>query len=77
MMKYAVKMGSGAMIYVPSFIKIGSAIEEFIGEDTQIHRQRGDRISLLIFYSYYRMLRKVTQDLGLRRCDLRNLKEKY
>jgi hypothetical protein len=25
-MKYAVEMGSGAMIYVPSFIKIGSGI---------------------------------------------------
>jgi hypothetical protein len=25
-MKYAVEMGSGAMIYIPSFIKIGSGI---------------------------------------------------
>jgi hypothetical protein len=24
-MKYAVEMGSGVMIYIPSFIKIGSA----------------------------------------------------
>jgi hypothetical protein len=28
--KYAIKMGSGAMIYTPSFIKIGSAIEKLI-----------------------------------------------
>jgi hypothetical protein len=27
-MKYAVEMGSGAMIYVPSFIKIGSGIQK-------------------------------------------------
>jgi hypothetical protein len=27
-MKYAVEMGSGAMIYVPSFIKIGSGIRK-------------------------------------------------
>jgi hypothetical protein len=27
-------MGSGAMLYVPSFIKIGSAIQKLIG-DTQ------------------------------------------
>jgi hypothetical protein len=27
-MKYAVEMGSGAMIYIPSFIKIGSGIPE-------------------------------------------------
>jgi hypothetical protein len=29
-MKYAVEMGSGAMTYIPSFIKIGSAIVNFI-----------------------------------------------
>jgi hypothetical protein len=30
-MKYAVEMGSGAVIYIPSFIKIGSGIEKLIG----------------------------------------------
>jgi hypothetical protein len=29
-MKYAVEMGSDAMIYVPSFINIGSSIEKLI-----------------------------------------------
>jgi hypothetical protein len=29
-MKYAVETGSGAMIYIPSFIKIGSGSQEFI-----------------------------------------------
>jgi hypothetical protein len=29
-MKYAVEMGSGAMIYIPSFIKIGSSIQKLI-----------------------------------------------
>jgi hypothetical protein len=29
-MKYAVEMGSGVMIYIPSFIKIGSGIQKFI-----------------------------------------------
>jgi hypothetical protein len=28
--KYAVEMGSGALIYIPSFIKIGSAIQNLI-----------------------------------------------
>jgi hypothetical protein len=34
---YAVEMGSGAMIYIPSFIKIVSAIQKLIGAytDTQ------------------------------------------
>jgi hypothetical protein len=48
-MKYAVEMGSGAMIYIPSFIKIGSGIQKFMvgGGYTHTHRQHGDRISLL------------------------------
>jgi hypothetical protein len=29
--KYAVETGSGAMIYIPSFIKIGSGIQKLIG----------------------------------------------
>jgi hypothetical protein len=46
-MKYAVEMGSGAMIYIPSFIKVGSAIQMLIRRDSQTHRQHGERISLL------------------------------
>jgi hypothetical protein len=36
-MKYAVEMGSGVMIYIPSFIKSGSGIQNLIGgyTDTQ------------------------------------------
>jgi hypothetical protein len=45
-MKYAVEMGSSAMIYIPSFIKIASGIQKLMGG---IHRQHGDRISLLSF----------------------------
>jgi hypothetical protein len=30
-MKYAVEMGSGAMIYTPSFIKVGSGIQKLMG----------------------------------------------
>jgi hypothetical protein len=46
-MKCTVEMGSGAMIYIPSFINIGSGIQKLIAGDTQAHRQHGDRISLL------------------------------
>jgi hypothetical protein len=49
-MKYAVKMGSGAMIYIPSFIKTGSGIKKLIRGDTQAHRQHDDLISLLPFF---------------------------
>jgi hypothetical protein len=36
-MNYALEMGSGAMICIPSFVKIGSAIQNLIGgyTDTQ------------------------------------------
>jgi hypothetical protein len=46
-MKYAVEMGSGAMIYIPSFINIDSGIQKLIGTDSHTNRQHGDRISLL------------------------------
>jgi hypothetical protein len=54
-MKYAVEMGSGAMIYIPSFIKIGSGIQKLSGGGGGIrrHRQHGDIISLLLFFSKY------------------------
>jgi hypothetical protein len=39
-----------AMTYIPSFIKIGSAIKKFMREGGHTHRQHGDRISLLSFF---------------------------
>jgi hypothetical protein len=30
-MKYAVEMGSGAMVYIPNLIKIGSGIQKMMG----------------------------------------------
>jgi hypothetical protein len=32
-------MGSGAVIYAPSFIKIGSGIQKLIEGDRQTHKQ--------------------------------------
>jgi hypothetical protein len=34
-MKYAAEIGSGAMIHIPSFIKMGSGIQKLIG---RLHR---------------------------------------
>jgi hypothetical protein len=42
-------MGSGAVIYMTSFIKIGAVIKKSIGGDTPTYRQNGDIISLLLF----------------------------
>jgi hypothetical protein len=41
-------MSSGAVIYIPGFIKIGSGIQKLIGK-THRHREYADRISLLSF----------------------------
>jgi hypothetical protein len=49
-MKYTVETGSGAMIYLPSFIKIGSSIQKLIWGVTWTLRQHDDRISLLLFF---------------------------
>jgi hypothetical protein len=49
-MKYAVEMGSGAMIYIPSFVQNGSGIQKLITGDSQTHRQHGNRISPLLFF---------------------------
>jgi hypothetical protein len=43
--RYATDMGSGAKIYIPSFIKIGSGIENLWREGEIIrHRQAGNSI---------------------------------
>jgi hypothetical protein len=50
-MKYAVEMGSGAMIYILSFIKTGSGIQKLIRRiHRETHIQHGDLISLLLFF---------------------------
>jgi hypothetical protein len=55
-MKYTVVMGSDAMIYMRSFIKIGSGIKKLLGGgihiQKQTHRQQGDLISLLLFFQH-------------------------
>jgi hypothetical protein len=54
-MKYAVLMGSSAVMYVTDFVKIDSGNQKFIGgthrhADTQAYRQYEDHISLLSFF---------------------------
>jgi hypothetical protein len=50
-MKYAVEMGSGAIIYIPSFVKIGSCSRKLMGRGgVHRHRQYGDLISLFSFF---------------------------
>jgi hypothetical protein len=63
-MKYAVEMGSGAMIYISSFIKTGSGIQKLIGGDTQTHRQHGEPRKLtFIFFKIKKLGYKQTRSL--------------
>jgi hypothetical protein len=39
-MKYATEMGLGTMIYTPSFIKFGSAIQKLMGRGIHRHTDR-------------------------------------
>jgi hypothetical protein len=48
-MKYAAEMGSGVIIYIPSFINTGSGIQKLMGKDSQRHRQNGDLINVFYF----------------------------
>jgi hypothetical protein len=52
-MKYAVEMGSGAMIYsyIPNFIKIGSGILKLMGGGFTDTQTAYHLISLLLFFS--------------------------
>jgi hypothetical protein len=48
---YVSAMGSGDTIYIPSFRKIGSGIQEPLREGGGgIHKQQGDLLSLLLFF---------------------------
>jgi hypothetical protein len=49
LIKCAFMMGSGAMIYIQIFIKIGSGIQKLIGR-IRIYKQHGDVISLLLCF---------------------------
>jgi hypothetical protein len=46
-MKYAAEVGSGAMTYIPSFLKIGSGAPKLIGK--VIHRQTTRRSHKPVF----------------------------
>jgi hypothetical protein len=47
---HTVEMSSVSMIYIPSFIKIGSFILKLIVWDSQTDRQYGDLMSLFLFF---------------------------
>jgi hypothetical protein len=53
--KYTIEMSSGAMICIPSFIKIGVDIQRLLAENTDRHTEQGDVIGLLLFFKECRL----------------------
>jgi hypothetical protein len=47
-MNYAIEMGSGTMMCIRSFIKIGLGVQMLLGGGTQ--RGHGDHISIILFF---------------------------
>jgi hypothetical protein len=66
--KFAVKMGTGVMMCIPSFVKIGSAIHKLI-QGIHKHTEHDDHIRLLLFFQNMesRILLVFTSHLGLYR----------
>jgi hypothetical protein len=58
----------GAMIYIPSFIKIGSPIQKLTGERTDT--QHGDRKSLLLFFQNKEGRLKISREMILYRTQV-------
>jgi hypothetical protein len=59
--EYAVEMGSGAMIYIPSFIKFGSGVQKLMGGGGYTDTQDGDRIRLVLFLENKRTRLKIIE----------------
>jgi hypothetical protein len=61
-------MSSSAVIYIPSFVKIGSGVQKLIVGNTQTHkqthRQHRDLISLLYFLNKESRLIKISLKVG-------------
>jgi hypothetical protein len=51
-MKYAAELGLGAMIYIPSFINIGSGIQKLIAGDSDTQTAWRSHKPNLIFPKY-------------------------
>jgi hypothetical protein len=52
-MKYAVERGSGAMIYIPSFMKIGSGILKLFG-GRGLHRHTNSSL-ISLHFSFFKI----------------------
>jgi hypothetical protein len=60
-------MGSDAVIYLPSFMKIGSGVQKLIGGQTHTHGQQRDVMCkpILFFQNEESRLKRIFQTLHL------------
>jgi hypothetical protein len=58
-------MGSGAMLYIPSLMKIGSVIQKLVKGDTLTHTQHDDLINLHLFTQDKENSRLITFEINV------------
>lgn len=51
-MKYASDVGSGAVIYVQTFMHIGSGMQKLLTETCSAHRKTFNFVSPILFYFF-------------------------
>jgi hypothetical protein len=68
-MRNAVEIGSGSMMYIPIFIKIGSGIQTFRRGDTNTDKQQSDLISLFSFILFQNNESRVIKNEKLVSCN--------
>jgi hypothetical protein len=58
-MKYAVNMASGEMVYIPTFIKIGSGLQKLLGgyTDTNTHTHTHTKVISQAYFYFFKMPR--------------------
>jgi hypothetical protein len=60
-MKYAVKMSSGAMIYTPTFIKMGSDTQKMIGGIYR-HTVTVSKVIPSAYFNFFKQESRLTSD---------------
>jgi hypothetical protein len=61
-MKYAVEMGSGAMTYIPNFIKIGSGIQNLMRGDSQTHKHTQTAWKAQAYFNFLKISKLIKRE---------------
>jgi hypothetical protein len=75
-MKYAVKVGSGAVIYIPNFLKTDSSIKKLMSGEHKTYREHGDRMHWRSNQNWFAVDREMTIEV-LSKSELASLRVKF